>query len=250
MVYTVIELARLAGVSKRTLHYYDEIGLLKPSFLKENGYRFYAEKELLKLQQILFFRELEFPLDEIARIINAGSFDTLEALAEQRKLLELKRSRLDNLMETIDQTIEKLKGADKMSNKELFTAFTDADYERHREEAKNRWGNTKQYRQSLERTKHWTEEDHKAAREKVTQFNRELAKVMDFGVESPEAQAMMQKHYESVNSYYDCSLAMFKDLGEMYVNNPPFWNTYENVRPGLAVFMRDAMAYYVAQHTK
>lgn len=84
MVYTVIELARLAGVSKRTLHYYDEIGLLKPSFLKENGYRFYAEKELLKLQQILFFRELEFPLEEIARIINAGGFDTLEALAEQR----------------------------------------------------------------------------------------------------------------------------------------------------------------------
>lgn len=164
--------------------------------------------------------------------------------------MELKRARLDNLLNTIDHTIEKLKGADNMSNKELFTAFTDQDYEQQKEEAKNRWGNTKQYRQSLERTKHWTKEDHQAARANAQAFNQELAKVMDYGVESSEAQAMIQKQYESVNSFYDCSLEMFKDLGEMYVNDPPFWATYNNVRPGLAEFMRDAIAYYVEQRKK
>src|SRR5260370_12940903 len=115
MVYTVKQLAKVAGVTVRTLHYYDAIGLLKPSRVKEKGYRWYEEKELVKLQQILFFRELEFPLDDIVQLLNTPEYDTLEALADQKTLLEMKRARLDGLLETIDNTMKRLKEGEKMS---------------------------------------------------------------------------------------------------------------------------------------
>src|SRR3954469_15687271 len=97
MKYTVKQLAELAGITTRTLHYYDEIGLLKPSFVKENGYRIYEEKELLKLQQILFFRELEFPLEQIVEMMSSRSFNSLEALKDQKNLLTLKKKRIEGL---------------------------------------------------------------------------------------------------------------------------------------------------------
>ena len=248
--YSVKQLSKLAGVSVRALHYYDQIGLLKPSFIKSNGYRVYSEKELLKLQQILFFRELDFPLDEIEGIINAPNFNIPEALAEQRKLLEMKRKRINRLIKTIDKTITNLKGESEMKSNDMFTAFDETKMKEYQEEAKRRWGNTEAHKQSMERIKNWTKADYRRVAEEGRAFTRELGKVMDKGIKSPEAQKLISLHYKGIEQFYDCPLEMYRNLGEMYVVDSRFKQYYDSVRPGLAEFMRDAIAYYVEQRHK
>jgi DNA-binding transcriptional MerR regulator len=250
MSYTVKQLAKIAGISVRTLHYYDEIGLLEPSFVKENGYRQYEEAELLKLQQILFFRELEFPLEEIVKIMSSSNFDAVKALRDQRKLLEMKKERINGLLVTIDKTIANLKGGESMSNDDLFGSFTDDDISKYKDEVKEKWGNTDAYKQSMERTKHWTKEDYKKAAADSKLFLKKLGDTMDKGATSPEFQALVEEQYKSVNRFYDCSLEMFKNLGEMYIADPRFTKTYEDVRPGLAKFVKEAMDYYVEAQQK
>ncbi len=140
MAYTVKQLADLAGVSVRTLHYYDEIGLLTPDAYGENGYRYYDEDALLRLQQILFFRELDFRLDEIKAIIDRPDFDVLRALQTHRVTLAEKAARLGGLINTVDKTILRLKGELGMSDKELFEGFDEEKQKQYAEEARKRWG--------------------------------------------------------------------------------------------------------------
>ena len=123
MAYTIKQLADLAGVSIRTLHYYDEIGLLKPTSYGENGYRYYDEQAVLRLQQILFFRELDFSLDDVKDILDQPEFDVLHALREHRQALEQKVTRLNRLINTVDNTISHLKGELEMSQKSFFEGF-------------------------------------------------------------------------------------------------------------------------------
>ena len=126
MTYTVKKLAQLSGVSIRTLHYYDEIGLLKPTYHGANGYRYYEESELLRLQQILFFRELGFDLKQIEKVLNRGDFDKLKALSSHRQVLEKDLERTRRLIKTIDKTIEHLKGKTKMKDKDIFDGFIES----------------------------------------------------------------------------------------------------------------------------
>lgn len=245
MTYTVNQLAKLAGTSVRTLHYYDEIGLLKPSFIGNNGYRHYEEKELLKLQQILFFRELEFPLEEILQMVNSPKFDLSTSLRDQKKLLEMKKIRLDNLISTIEKTILKMKGNNNMKNDDLFNSFTFEQIEKYKQEAKNRWGNTNAYKQSTERTKNWTKEDYKRLAKEGAKFTQQLADTMEKGFASPEFQDLIVKHHKSIGVFYDCSLEMYQSLGEMYVLDARFASYYNKFKPELANVMRDAINYYV-----
>jgi DNA-binding transcriptional MerR regulator len=250
MMYTVKQLAKVAGVTVRTLHYYDEIGLLKPSFIKDNGYRYYEEKELLKLQQILFFRELEFPLDDIVQMVNTPEYNTLEALADQRKLLEMKRGRLDGLLYTIDKTMEKLRKGEMMSSNDLFASFTDSQIEQFKGEVKEKWGNTDAYQQSVERTKKWTKNDFERIKEEGQAITFSLSESMDKGVASAEVQGQIERHFQHINQFYDCSYEMYRALGNMYSEDQRFADNYNNVAPHLAEFMRDAIAYYCSQHKK
>src|SRR5437868_2330381 len=139
MRYTVKQLARLAGVSTRTLHYYDQVGLLKPSFIQKNGYRCYEEKELLQLQQILFFRELEFPLQKIKQIMHSDNFDSLAALIDQQRLLQFRKQRLEKLLKTIEKTITNQKGGEDMKNDDAFSAFNDPTYQKYKDEVEQKW---------------------------------------------------------------------------------------------------------------
>lgn len=242
MTYTVNMLAKVAGVSVRTLHYYDEIGLLNPSSVKENGYRGYEEKERLKLEQILFFKELDFPLEEIINIMNSPSFDIHKALIEQRKYLKLKRARINNLLNTLNKTIITLKNGGKLMPSRISNMQNQID--EYKKEAKERWGNTETYRQSQERTKNWTKADYTKLAEDGVKFNRELAEVMERGYDSPEFQALIAKHYAGMQVFYDCSLEMYRGLGEMYVTDPRFRETYDQFKPGLAEVMKQAINYY------
>jgi DNA-binding transcriptional MerR regulator len=250
MSYTVKQLAKAAGVTVRTLHYYDEIGLLKPSFLKENGYRFYEEKELVKLQQILFFRELDFTLEDIVQIINVQGYKVLEALAEQRTLLEMKRARLDGLLQTIESTMKKLKEGRSMSTDELFAAFTESQIEQYKEEVKAKWGKTNAYKQSIDRTRQWTKEDFERIKGEGQAITLSLAKLMKKGVAHAEVQAQIERHFQHINQFYECSYEMYRNLGNMYSEDPRFAENYNTVAPHLAAFMRGAIVYYCSVHEK
>lgn len=241
MNYTIKKLATLANVSVRTLHYYDEIGLLKPSFIHENSYRYYGENEVRKLQQILFFRELAFSLEQIQEMMHSDHYDEQKALEDQRTLLMLKKKKIEGLIQTIDTT---LKGGGKMNNDDLFGSFSDEDIEKVKAEVKNRWGSTDAYRQSIERTKHWTKEDYKKKVEEGKEFLQLLGKSMDHDITSDEVQSLIKKQREQINFYYDCSLEMYKNLADMYIADPRFTKTYEDVRPGLAQFVHDAIYFY------
>jgi DNA-binding transcriptional MerR regulator len=141
MVYTIKRLAELAGTSVRTLHYYDEIGLLKPKFRSANGYRQYGEEAIVKLQQIMFFRELDFSLDDIKIVLSQPDFEVLEALHSHKVLLFKRKERLNQLIATAEKTIKKINGETKMEIKEYYKGFTDDQIEKYREEVQQKWGN-------------------------------------------------------------------------------------------------------------
>lgn len=138
-MYTVKQLSSLAGITIRTLHHYDQIGLLKPTAVGENGYRYYGDEALYRLQQILFYRYLDMPLDEIKRILGRRDFDVLSALTEHRSSLEAEMRRVRCLISTIDETINHLKGNVKMTPKKLFEGFSEAEQEKYAEEAAQQW---------------------------------------------------------------------------------------------------------------
>lgn len=249
----------MAGVSVRTLHYYDQIELLKPSFISENGYRHYGESELMLLQQILFFRELEFPLDKIKEIINNPKFDMLLAMADHKELLKIKKRRIEDLLQTVDKTILKLKKdsppslirADAMEgtgetveDKELFESFSEEKMEEYKREAEARWGNTEAYKQSQARIKSWTKKDIKKVSKEWADIAKSYADNMDKGFDSSEVQAIVQTHWDQINKFYDCTTEIFCGLGDMYVNDERFARNYNKFHPGLANFVRDAMHYY------
>lgn len=248
MSYSVQALAKLAGTSVRTLHYYDEIGLLNPSRVQKNGYRTYEEPELLKLQQILFFRELDFPLADVKRILNSPYFDMAAALQDHRKLIELKKKRLTQLLHTIDETIKKLKSENTMLDEELYDSFKDEEMKEYAEEAKQRWGNTDAYKQSQAKVSKMTKAQMQKLKDDGVKHMQALAAAMDLPIESPEVQALIKQSHDGVNFFYECSTEMFRNLGEMYVTDPRFTANYDKYRPGLAVFVRDAINYYCDRH--
>lgn len=242
--YTVHQLSQLAGVSIRTLHYYDEVGLLKPSAVADNGYRSYEQKELIRLQQILFFRELEFSLDDIRRMLGRPDYSMIETLRGQKKLMKIKQARLDGLMKTIDKTIRSMTNNQTMKDDELYDAFKDNDVKQYQQEVKERWGNTEAYKVSMAKISKMTKKEMEKLKEDGKKHTQAIADAMDKGIEHPDVQELIQKSYDGVNFFYPCSLKMFRNLGKMYVDDPRFAANYEKFRPGLAVFMRDAIARY------
>ena len=138
-MFTVKQLSKLAGVTPRTLHHYDAIGLLKPSRVGDNGYRYYGEESLLRLQQILFYRELDMPLGDIKKIMGRHDFEVLDALISHKDALKKRIDRLNVLLSTVDNTINHLKGKKMMNDKSLFEGFSEEEQEKYAEEAAQRW---------------------------------------------------------------------------------------------------------------
>lgn len=242
--YSIQQLATLAGVSVRTLHYYHEIGLLTPAHVKNNGYRYYGEKQLLLLQQILFFKELEFPLDEIKRIVKSPYFDMETALQEQKKMLLLKSKRVEKLIQTINKTLRSMKQNEKLQDEELYDAFKDDDVKQYQDEVKQRWGNTDAYKQSMARVGKMTKAQMDKLKEDGKKFTQKLADAMDKDIQSKEVQDLIAEHYKGIQFFYDCSLEMYRNLGKMYVDDVRFTAYYDKFRPGLAMFVRDAIEYF------
>jgi len=245
MQYTVHELATLAHISVRTLHYYDEIGLLEPSSIAKNGYRYYHEKELIRLQQILFFKELAFSLEDIKRMLNRPDFRVIEALKDQKKLMKLKQTRLDALIKTIDKTIRTMNNNQTMKDEEMYDAFRDEDVKEYQAEVKERWGNTDAYKQSQAKVNTMTKKEMATLKQEGEKLAQALADAMDKPVQDAHVQALIKKHHDGINFFYTCNGEMYRNLAQMYVDDARFTAYYEKFRPGLAVFLRDAIFYYV-----
>lgn len=244
MPYTVHQLAKIAGVTPRTLRYYDRVGLLSPAGHGKNGYRYYGEKEMVRLQQILFFRELEFPLDDIRRMMSRPDFDVIAALGDQKKLMQLKRARIDGLLNSLDRTIMSMKDDTKMGGEELYDAFKDDDVKQYQDEVKQRWGDGEAYKQSMKKVGKMTKAEMDKLKEDGKKFTQTLADAMDKDVASDEVQTLIAKHHEGINFFYECKTEMYRGLGQMYVDDPRFTAYYDKFRPGLAHFVRDAIAVY------
>lgn len=243
MSYSVQALADLAGVSVRTLHHYDEIGLLNPS-RQGNGYRTYEETDLLRLQQILFFRELDVPLDEIAAILKKPGFHLQGELKKHRIKIEEKRERLAGLISTIDKTLDKLAGKKEMTDDELFEAFWEKHEKEYAPEAEKRWGHTDAYKQSKERTKHLTKDDYKRMAKAADTFMKTVAACIDSGPASAETQKLISQHYESLRTFYDPSPELYRGLSQMWVEDHRFRAYYEKYDSRMPEFMRDAVCVY------
>jgi len=239
----VKEVADLVGISVRTLHHYDEIGLLTPAETTAAGYRVYSDSNLETLQQILFFKELGFPLKKINEIIEKPSFDRQEALIMQHKMLLEKKCRLDKMIKTIEKTIQHSKGEIHMSNQERFAGF-DFSHNPYEQEAREKWGD-KAVDEANEKAKSMTAFDQ----EKFNDIFRDLAAIRHHSPNSEEVQERINEWFQFLNkmgNHY--TLEAFKMLGEMYVNDARFTRNIDQFGDGLAAFMHDAMAVYAKEN--
>lgn len=251
MGITVGEVAALAGVSVRTLHHYDRIGLLQPDERSGAGYRLYSDDDLVTLQQILFFRELGFRLHEIGRIMHDPSFDRLEALRVQRRMLADKAAQLGKMIEAVDKAIAGTEKGTKVSKSEMFEAFGDFDPSQYQDEVERRWGGSEAYRESARRTARYGKEEWAAVKKEVEGLNQRMAALLAEGVthDDPRAMDVAEAHRAHIDRwFYPCSHEMHAGLGEMYVSDPRFAETYDRVRPGLARYTRDAILANAARH--
>lgn len=234
----VKEVAELVGVSVRTLHHYNEIGLLIPEKTTEAGYRVYSDENLEKLQQILFFKELGFPLKKIKEIIDSPSFKRQEALELQHKMLLEKKSHLEKMIKTMEKTIQYSKGEIQMSNREKFEGF-DFSHNPYEEEARKRWGD-KAVDEANKKSENMTTFDQ----EKFNGIYRKLATLRHLSPASKEAQEGIDQWYQFINKIGNYSLEAFRVLGQMYVDDERFTKNIDQFGEGLAAFMCDAMAVY------
>ena len=237
------EFAKLVSVSVRTLHYYDEIGLLKPAFVDEqNGYRFYDEISLERMQEILFYRELDFELKSIAEILSSPDYDKQKALAEQRKLLILKKERLERIIAALD-------GAEK--GKIIMTAFDNSDYETARKqyetEAKQRWGETDAYKEHAEKTASYSKDKWQEVNDGLMTVLSKFAECMNAGntADSVEAQNLVKELQNYITkNYYTCTNEILAGLGQMYVADERFKNNIDKHTPGTATFISESIVTY------
>ena len=244
--YTVRQLARLAGISVRTLHHYHHIGLLLPAERSSAGYRLYRHPELLRLQQILFYKELDVPLEEIRRILGQPGFDSLHALEEHHRKLHHRLQRLENLLHTIDKTIQSLKETDMtLTDAELYAGFTQEQKERYEREVNQKY-DPALVEESHRRLRKMTKSQWQAVKEEGDAVTRQLAKLIDSPVEDPSVQAAVARHHAWIENFFPANAQVYRALGNGYAENPEFREFYDKYHPGLADFMSAAMEYYAA----
>ncbi|TCS92068.1 MerR family transcriptional regulator [Hazenella coriacea] len=239
----VKEVADLVGVSIRTLHHYDEIGLLTPKETTESGYRIYSEENLEMLQQILFFKELGFSLKEIKKIIHSPLFNRHEALILQRKMLIEKRNKLDKMIVTIDKTIKHMIGEIHMTNEERFEGI-DFNHNPYEQEARKRWGKqaVDQANAKLERM---SKDEQRSLSERWDLIFKKLALLRKQSPESQEVQSIIEEWYGFLNENFgEYSLEAFYGLSQLYIEDERFTRNIDKYGEGLAKFMSEAMKFF------
>lgn len=249
MEYTVQKLGRLAGISTRTLRYYDEIGLLKPARINSSGYRIYGQAEVDQLQQILFYRELGVSLDTIKTIITAPGFDAARALQEHREQLLEKRKQLDVLIANVDKSIATKEGEIKMTDQEKFEGFkkkmVDDNEKKYGVEIREKYGN-EVVDKSNAKVMNMSQEDYEAVTRLATQLEKALADAVATGDPASDlAQQAADMHKQWLTYYWsEYNKEAHAGLAQMYVDDERFTAYYDKEKPGTAAFLRDAIHIY------
>ena len=239
MKMQIKEFAKISGVSVRTLHYYDEIGLLPPAFVERaTGYRYYDENSLLRMQEILFYRELDFSLKSIGEILSSPDHDTRRSLEEQKKLLTLKKERMERLIASIDAA---------MKGDNIMEAFDNSEFEAYKAEAQEKWGKTDAYKEHTEKTKHYSKEKWTGLAEGMDRIMAQFAVCMKNGATpaSAEAQSLVKTLQEHITAnYYHCTNDILAGLGQMYVADERFQNNIDKHGKGTAAFICEAIEVF------
>lgn len=249
MEYTVQKLAKLAGISTRTLRYYDEIDLLKPARINSSGYRIYGKAEVDLLQQILFYRELGVELEKIGYAINLSSFNKVESLREHHEKLLDKKKQLELLIANVEKTIAKSEGRTTMSDKEKFDGFKqrviDENESKYGKEIRGKYGDDT-INHSNQRVKNMNEEKYASVEELSNEINTALKLAFDDGNPASElAQKTCEIHKKWLMNYWEhYSKEAHMGLAQMYVDDERFTAYYDKIGPGAAVFFRDAMQVF------
>lgn len=240
---TTAEVSSLSGVSVRTLHYYDEIGLLSPMRESENSYRNYREEDLDQLQQILLFRACGFSLAQIKEILYSADFNREQAFFMQRGYLLEERNRLDVMLNTLEQSIQHMRGEINMNTQDKFQGFDFSD-DSYREEVIERWG--KEGEHSLQQMKQKSESDKHLFSQEMNDFFQEFSQKMDKPYDDLELQEKVKEFHEYLNKNvgYHYSFEAFEGLGQMYSEDSRFRSNIDRYAVGLASFLCDAMSYY------
>ncbi len=250
--FTVKQVARMAGISVRALHHYDELGLLRPAQRTAAGYRLYGQRELLLLQQVLLYRELELPLEQIRKLIKAKDFDIAQALREHRAALQQRQEQTATLLQTIDTTLRRLeeKNMDMDEEKviDLYEGFSREEARALHREAKQRWGGTPAWDKSMRLAKTMTKAQLQELSVEVDAAQRRMVALRDRPVSDPEIQQLVDAHYRWIKNFWTPDRDSYKGLGQMYADDVRFRAHYEKYGKDFADYLAAAIAYY-ADHT-
>ncbi|WP_176723391.1 MerR family transcriptional regulator [Roseivirga misakiensis] len=239
-MYSIKALAELANVSIRTLHHYDNIGLLSPANRSDKGYRFYQKEELYRLQQIMFYKTLGYELSEIKRILDSESFDLIDSLNRQRKALLKKSSNLQKLIITIDKTINELKNKEGMiTDEEMYEGFSKADATAYEAEVKARWGD--EVEEAKQNIQAMSKQGWKDTKQEAEEINLWLANLIHKPANDREVQQVIQLHFQHIQKFYEVSEERYRGLANMYLEDERFKKHYDEVKPGLAEFLSRGM---------
>ncbi len=240
--YSVKQLSQLSGVSVRTLHHYDEIGLLKPAQRTEARYRLYGRDELLRLQQILFYRELGFSLEKIAEVLDDPDFGLLDSLLEQRRRIQLNALHAQQLLVTINKTIQSLENKSAMlTDEELYEGFPKG--EEYRNEAARKWGNDV-VAASEDKLRKLGKPALQALLAQGDEISKALGASMHLEHSSAEVQQLIAQHHRHIGNFWEATEEGYRGLAELYISDERFAAYYNKLQPGLASFLHKAMLYY------
>lgn len=248
---TVGAIARMTGVSVRTLHHYDEIGLVVPSGRTSAGYRVYDDADVERLHQVLTYRELGFPLEQIATLLDDPAADAMAHLEQQRKLLSERIDRLHRMVAAVEEMMNSKRSGIQLTAEEQTEIFGDNWMgDQYAEEAEQRWGDTDAWKQSKQRESSFTKDDWKQIKADGDAVNAAFADALARGVTpgSDEANALAERHRAGIEQFYDCDHAMQVCLAQMYVADERFTKYYEDVAPGLAQYVHDVIVANAEQH--
>ena len=249
-MYTVKQVAKVSGVSPRALRFYDEIGLLKPAFYGDNNYRYYEKEQLLMLQQILFFRELGVPLNDIQRIIEGDDFNKIESLHMHKSLLQSNLEKTETLIKTIDKTISHLRGKLIMRDAEMYEGFDPTKQQEHEKYLLDTGVLTQeQIDASWDRARDWKKPDWEQFKNDGEQLNQALANALKKHLkpEDAEVQALVQRHYDWVNIFWTPTHESYTGLAQMYLDHPDYREFYNKYHPNLVEYLVEAIRVYAAR---
>lgn len=240
--FSVKQLAEISGVSVRTLHHYDTIGLLKPAIRTDAGYRYYGRAELLRLQQIRFYKELDIPLTQIQEILDDEGFDMLQALQHHKRQLHLRIDRLKTLVHTIDNTITDLKN-EIMNYDEMYKGFSKEQVAEWEAEVKERYGQDK-LDESKRNINAMKQEQLAALKQEGEDISHALVALLGTDPASPAVQALVKRHHSMIMQFYTCPIDLYRKIGKLYVDDERYKAHYDAYHDGLAAFLQQGIDIY------